>query len=122
MGSAATLGPGGTARGREPGGAGHVAAQVQSVDGNAQCCDCREPAPEWASINLGVTLCIECSGIHRSLPTAPRQAHSSWLLAHRTALLSACPGALSDSGCPWAHAWAEPVGHQADAGGPSLPV
>ncbi|KAM4844694.1 arf-GAP with coiled-coil, ANK repeat and PH domain-containing protein 1 [Thomomys bottae] len=67
LGYAATLGCGGTVRGREPGGAGHVAAQVQSVDGNAQCCDCREPAPEWASINLGVTLCIECSGIHRSL-------------------------------------------------------
>ncbi|XP_033618708.1 arf-GAP with coiled-coil, ANK repeat and PH domain-containing protein 1 isoform X3 [Fukomys damarensis] len=67
LGSAATLGCGGTARGREPGGVGHVAAQVQSVDGNAQCCDCREPAPEWASINLGVTLCIQCSGIHRSL-------------------------------------------------------
>ncbi|KAK2497592.1 hypothetical protein MC885_009092 [Smutsia gigantea] len=67
MGSAATLGCGRTTRGREPGGVGHVAAQVQSVDGNAQCCDCREPAPEWASINLGVTLCIQCSGIHRSL-------------------------------------------------------
>ncbi|XP_035295523.1 arf-GAP with coiled-coil, ANK repeat and PH domain-containing protein 1 isoform X3 [Cricetulus griseus] len=67
LGSAATLGSGGAARGREPGGVGQVAAQVQSVEGNAQCCDCREPAPEWASINLGVTLCIQCSGIHRSL-------------------------------------------------------
>ncbi|TKC42462.1 hypothetical protein EI555_006258, partial [Monodon monoceros] len=67
MGSAATLGSGGMSRGRDSGGVGHVAAQVQSVDGNAQCCDCREPAPEWASINLGVTLCIQCSGIHRSL-------------------------------------------------------
>ncbi|XP_023412166.1 arf-GAP with coiled-coil, ANK repeat and PH domain-containing protein 1 isoform X2 [Loxodonta africana] len=67
IGSAATLGCGPMARSRESGGVGHVAAQVQSVDGNAQCCDCREPAPEWASINLGVTLCIQCSGIHRSL-------------------------------------------------------
>ncbi|KAF9409595.1 hypothetical protein HW555_011068 [Spodoptera exigua] len=25
------------------------------------------PNPRWASINLGITLCIECSGIHRSL-------------------------------------------------------
>uniref|UniRef100_A0A452RI77 Arf-GAP with coiled-coil, ANK repeat and PH domain-containing protein n=1 Tax=Ursus americanus TaxID=9643 RepID=A0A452RI77_URSAM len=66
--SSATLGCGGMAWGREPGGVGHVAAQVQSVDGNAQCCDCREPAPEWASINLGVTLCIQCSGIHRHSP------------------------------------------------------
>ncbi|KAK2111252.1 Arf-GAP with coiled-coil, ANK repeat and PH domain-containing protein 1 [Saguinus oedipus] len=47
IGSAATLGSGGMARGREPGGVGHVAAQVQSVDGNAQCCDCREPAPDF---------------------------------------------------------------------------
>jgi Arf-GAP/coiled-coil/ANK repeat/PH domain-containing protein len=23
--------------------------------------------PEWASSNLGILLCIECSGIHRSL-------------------------------------------------------
>ncbi|CAO2643856.1 Arf-GAP with coiled-coil, ANK repeat and PH domain-containing protein 1 [Lemmus lemmus] len=68
LGSAATLGCGGAARGREAGGVGQVAAQVQSVEGNAQCCDCREPAPEWASINLGVTLCIQCSGIHRSFP------------------------------------------------------
>ncbi|XP_078011754.1 arf-GAP with coiled-coil, ANK repeat and PH domain-containing protein 1 isoform X3 [Phascolarctos cinereus] len=68
-GLASTLACGGASRGTGRGSsvAGRVAAQVQSVEGNAQCCDCREPAPEWASINLGVTLCIQCSGIHRSL-------------------------------------------------------
>ncbi|XP_069029178.1 arf-GAP with coiled-coil, ANK repeat and PH domain-containing protein 2 isoform X1 [Embiotoca jacksoni] len=35
--------------------------------GNQRCCDCGEEDPRWASINLGVTVCIECSGIHRSL-------------------------------------------------------
>ncbi|XP_041797436.1 BAR_ACAPs and ArfGap_ACAP domain-containing protein isoform X2 [Chelmon rostratus] len=35
--------------------------------GNHRCCDCGEAEPRWASINLGVTMCIECSGIHRSL-------------------------------------------------------
>ncbi|KAM7398790.1 hypothetical protein PAMP_018100 [Pampus punctatissimus] len=35
--------------------------------GNQLCCDCSEEEPRWASINLGVTMCIECSGIHRSL-------------------------------------------------------
>nr|XP_006009547.1 PREDICTED: arf-GAP with coiled-coil, ANK repeat and PH domain-containing protein 1 [Latimeria chalumnae] len=44
-----------------------VLDQVQRIPGNAQCCDCNEPTPDWASINLGITLCIECSGIHRSL-------------------------------------------------------
>uniref|UniRef100_A0A3Q3JWA3 Arf-GAP with coiled-coil, ANK repeat and PH domain-containing protein n=1 Tax=Monopterus albus TaxID=43700 RepID=A0A3Q3JWA3_MONAL len=37
------------------------------VPGNERCCDCGEEAPRWASINLAVTMCIECSGIHRSL-------------------------------------------------------
>ncbi|XP_040271368.1 arf-GAP with coiled-coil, ANK repeat and PH domain-containing protein 1 [Bufo bufo] len=40
---------------------------ILRVPGNAACCDCRAAEPEWATINLGVTLCIECSGIHRSL-------------------------------------------------------
>lgn len=35
--------------------------------GNRRCCDCGEEDPRWASVNLGVTVCIECSGIHRSL-------------------------------------------------------
>ncbi|XP_077961896.1 arf-GAP with coiled-coil, ANK repeat and PH domain-containing protein 2 [Gasterosteus aculeatus] len=35
--------------------------------GNQRCCDCGEEEPRWASINLGVTMCIQCSGIHRSL-------------------------------------------------------
>nr|XP_055053529.1 BAR_ACAPs and ArfGap_ACAP domain-containing protein [Misgurnus anguillicaudatus] len=35
--------------------------------GNQRCCDCGEAEPRWASVNLGITMCIECSGIHRSL-------------------------------------------------------
>lgn len=30
-------------------------------------CDCGTGNPRWASINLGITLCIACSGVHRSL-------------------------------------------------------
>ncbi|KAL2079772.1 hypothetical protein ACEWY4_025516 [Coilia grayii] len=41
--------------------------EVQAIPGNNHCCDCGEPGPDWASINLGITLCITCSGIHRSL-------------------------------------------------------
>uniref|UniRef100_A0A8C0C6P0 Arf-GAP with coiled-coil, ANK repeat and PH domain-containing protein n=1 Tax=Balaenoptera musculus TaxID=9771 RepID=A0A8C0C6P0_BALMU len=44
-----------------------VLQRVQHVAGNSQCGDCGQPDPRWASINLGVLLCIECSGIHRSL-------------------------------------------------------
>ncbi|XP_031440502.1 arf-GAP with coiled-coil, ANK repeat and PH domain-containing protein 1 isoform X2 [Clupea harengus] len=45
----------------------HALEEVQSIQGNKNCCDCGEPGPDWASINLGITLCITCSGIHRSL-------------------------------------------------------
>jgi Arf-GAP/coiled-coil/ANK repeat/PH domain-containing protein len=34
---------------------------------NPVCADCGAPSPDWACINLGVLVCIECSGVHRSL-------------------------------------------------------
>lgn len=42
----------------------------QADEGNKVCADCgSESKVDWCSINLGVLLCIECSGIHRSLGT-----------------------------------------------------
>ncbi|TGJ80629.1 hypothetical protein E0Z10_g8127 [Xylaria hypoxylon] len=42
----------------------------ESDQGNCWCADCGSGSKvEWVSINLGITLCIECSGIHRSLGT-----------------------------------------------------
>uniref|UniRef100_A0A3P9N0T1 Arf-GAP with coiled-coil, ANK repeat and PH domain-containing protein n=1 Tax=Poecilia reticulata TaxID=8081 RepID=A0A3P9N0T1_POERE len=49
------------------GGGESLLQRVQSLPGNELCSDCGQAAPCWASINLGVLLCIECSGIHRSL-------------------------------------------------------
>ncbi|XP_072295603.1 arf-GAP with coiled-coil, ANK repeat and PH domain-containing protein 2 isoform X2 [Eucyclogobius newberryi] len=47
---------------------GETALQkVLAIPGNSMCCDCGQADPRWASINLGITLCIQCSGIHRSL-------------------------------------------------------
>ncbi|KAI0394059.1 ArfGap-domain-containing protein [Xylariaceae sp. FL0594] len=38
--------------------------------GNCFCADCGGSSRvEWVSINMGIILCIECSGIHRSLGT-----------------------------------------------------
>ncbi|KAF1874549.1 hypothetical protein Lal_00029976 [Lupinus albus] len=34
---------------------------------NRECADCRNKAPRWASVNLGIFICMQCSGIHRSL-------------------------------------------------------
>ncbi|XP_078481447.1 zinc finger protein Ci-ArfGAP-11 [Ciona intestinalis] len=44
-----------------------VIDEVRRLPGNDRCCDCNAPEPTWLSTNLGVLLCIECSGIHRDM-------------------------------------------------------
>lgn len=44
-----------------------IAEFLTSVAGNELCADCQAFNPKWASVNLGVTLCIECCAIHRSM-------------------------------------------------------
>lgn len=40
---------------------------LRKVPGNDVCADCGSSEPDWASLNLGILLCIECSGVHRNL-------------------------------------------------------
>eukprot|EP00824_Muranothrix_gubernata_P022476 TRINITY_DN5448_c0_g1_i1.p1 TRINITY_DN5448_c0_g1~~TRINITY_DN5448_c0_g1_i1.p1 ORF type:complete len:518 (-),score=89.45 TRINITY_DN5448_c0_g1_i1:75-1580(-) len=41
--------------------------KVWTIEGNRRCADCGELDPDWASRNLGLILCIGCSGVHRNL-------------------------------------------------------
>jgi len=34
---------------------------------NKLCADCKRTSPTWASVNLGVFVCINCSGCHREI-------------------------------------------------------
>ncbi|KAH7840107.1 hypothetical protein Vadar_012734 [Vaccinium darrowii] len=36
---------------------------------NHVCADCCAPDPKWASVNIGVFICLKCCGVHRSLGT-----------------------------------------------------
>ncbi|NXW84082.1 ASAP1 protein, partial [Alopecoenas beccarii] len=44
-----------------------VIQEVRGMPGNRECCDCSVPDPTWLSVNLGILICNECSGIHREI-------------------------------------------------------
>eukprot|EP00439_Symbiodinium_sp_Y106_P084157 s135_g25.t1 len=41
--------------------------ELHLLPGNTECADCCAKNPDWASVNHGVLICIECAGTHRSL-------------------------------------------------------
>jgi hypothetical protein len=41
--------------------------KILSFEGNNICADCSSKEPVWCSLNLGIVLCKDCSGVHRSL-------------------------------------------------------
>lgn len=40
-------------------------AELRKIPGNDQCIDCGKEDPQWASLNLAIFMCLECSGQHR---------------------------------------------------------
>jgi hypothetical protein len=38
---------------------------LRALAGNDVCSDCGKNDPDWASVNLGIFVCLECSGQHR---------------------------------------------------------
>lgn len=54
---------------------------LRRVPGNDACADCGAADPDWASLNLGILLCIECSGVHRNMSVQISKVSKTLLLS-----------------------------------------
>eukprot|EP00029_Vermamoeba_vermiformis_P007057 TRINITY_DN2939_c0_g1_i1.p1 TRINITY_DN2939_c0_g1~~TRINITY_DN2939_c0_g1_i1.p1 ORF type:complete len:672 (-),score=156.69 TRINITY_DN2939_c0_g1_i1:32-2047(-) len=53
--------------------------EIMEVPGNNICTDCDAADPEWAVINIGNFVCIDCSGVHRALGVQVSKVRSIYL-------------------------------------------
>ncbi|CAF1325013.1 unnamed protein product, partial [Didymodactylos carnosus] len=42
---------------------------IKQMPGNSTCADCDQTNPNWASLNLGALICMDCASLHRNLGT-----------------------------------------------------
>jgi stromal membrane-associated protein len=45
----------------------HIFEKILKKEENKLCADCRRKSPSWASLNLGVLICMKCSGKYSTI-------------------------------------------------------
>lgn len=56
-----------------------ILSDLLTKECNKVCVDCNTKGPRWASVNLGVFLCIRCSGLHRQIGVGVTKVRSTTL-------------------------------------------
>lgn len=72
--------------------------ELRKLEGNNFCIDCGTASPDWASITLGIFMCLDCSGKHRYVTYCTfeqRKNLSPLSSSHTTSFLSLT--------VPWEH-------------------
>lgn len=64
------------------------------IQANPVCVDCGAKDPDWASISLAVMMCIECSGIHRSMGVHVSKVSRERVTAFLCFLVATCLGGI----------------------------
>lgn len=53
-----------------------ILTKISTNPANQICADCQATQPSWVCINWGSVICIQCSGVHRSLTTSVSKVRS----------------------------------------------
>jgi hypothetical protein len=56
-----------------------ILSELKKQQCNQFCADCEAAYPDWASVNLGVFVCLRCSGLHRQVGTHISKVRSTTL-------------------------------------------
>ena len=82
---------------------------------NCYCAECSLRDPDWASINLGIMICIVCSGIHRSLGVHVSKVRSMTLDDWDTELLDMMVGIGNDKSNSVYEGALDDIGHSSQS-------
>ena len=60
-----------------PGKHSNVLSVLREIPGNDICADCSSRDPKWASVSLGILICIKCSEVHQQLGSTASRVRST---------------------------------------------